>query len=791
MEKVPCRRTSPIFDPGLPDAENRAIAMRISVKVKLGAAFGAVLLLSAATGGVAYSNLQALNGQVGRVANELASRLDLLHEIKVHLLFNIRAEKYAISASTDKDIKQWSDAVNQEHAAILNIERELRGISSPGGDTLLDNFDKAFDEFHAIQKRTMEFSSLNSALRGQEIIDTKAAPAASDMLQSLAGVAKEIESEEPTPERLHLAGDLGRFSASLQNLAWHTKQLLASKTPADSDAASQQNIELEAALRRDRDSLQVRLDKIGAGALFTAFRADFDRWISINDKVVATAVANGSGRAMELSEGAGLRAATAAMGHLDQYINIQRDRLKTAVVQAGDAFATSRWTLIAAIVASMLVAAAAGSWIALSIGRGLARAVGLANAVAVGDLDGNIEAKGDDEVKDLIDALNRMTGNLNATAKVADAIAGGDLSVEVQRLSAKDKLGQALGRMLDSLRTAVKQRDEREAEKAQEAQQDEFAFGALGEGLGRLATGDLEHRIVTPFAAKTEKLRIDFNSAVQRLKETMVSVGANTQAIRSGTGEIASTADDLSRRSEQQAASLEETAASLDEITATVRRTAEGAQHARQVVSNAKDDAEKSGEIVRQAIEAMSGIEKSSKQISRIIGVIDEIAFQTNLLALNAGVEAARAGEAGRGFAVVAAEVRALAQRSADAAKEIKGLIQASATRVDEGVGLVAQAGDALARIAAQVSEINEEVANIAANAEEQSLGLGQVNTALYQMDQVTQQNAAMVEETTVAAQTLSRETEELAQLIGTFQIGQAAAKRTQKPGEKRRALLL
>ena len=242
--------------------------------------------------------------------------------------------------------------------------------------------------------------------------------------------------------------------------------------------------------------------------------------------------------------------------------------------------------------------------------------------------------------------------------------------------------------------------------------------------------------------------------------------------MRSGSDEIADASDSLARRTEQQAASLEETAAALEEITATVRRTAEGASHARSVVAGAKTDAETGGEVVGRAIVAMNAIATSSRAITQIIGVIDEIAFQTNLLALNAGVEAARAGDAGRGFAVVAQEVRALAQRSAEAAKEIKGLISASTRQVGEGVDLVGQTGEALGRIVGQVAEINTVVTDIAASAQEQASGLQQINVAIAQMDQVTQQNAAMVEESTAASHALAREAGDLDRLMGRFQVG-------------------
>ena len=299
------------------------------------------------------------------------------------------------------------------------------------------------------------------------------------------------------------------------------------------------------------------------------------------------------------------------------------------------------------------------------------------------------------------------------------------------------------------------------------------AVEQIGVGLGRLAEGDLEHRIQTEFIAALEPLRVNFNASLEALEQSMLAVSGNTLAIRADAGEISSAADDLARRTEQQASSLEETAAALEEITVTVKKTAEGAKHARDIVSTAKVDADKSGEVVREAMAAMTGIDKSSKQISEIIGVIDEIAFQTNLLALNAGVEAARAGDAGRGFAVVASEVRALAQRSAQAAKEIKGLISASTAQVGQGVQLVTRTGEALGRIVAQVIEINTVITDIAASAQEQSTGLEQVNTAVNEMDRVTQKNAAMVEEMTAAAHGLAGESEELGRLVARYQIRQ------------------
>ncbi len=315
-----------------------------------------------------------------------------------------------------------------------------------------------------------------------------------------------------------------------------------------------------------------------------------------------------------------------------------------------------------------------------------------------------------------------------------------------------------------------------EAARAKAEAEQQEAMTAIAEGLKKLAAGDMTVRIDTALAPQFETVRDDFNTTLARLQQAMETVRDSATTITQGTREITAAADDFSRRTEQQAASLEQTAAALDEITATVKRAADGSRQAQEVVTDAKRNAEDAGVVVRMAVEAMGSIEHSSSQISRIIGVIDEIAFQTNLLALNAGVEAARAGDAGRGFAVVASEVRALAQRSAEAAREIKELISTSAAHVAQGVDYVGRTGKSLEKIMAQVLDINDVVTNIASGAKEQATGLHEVNTAVNLMDQATQQNAAMVEESTAASHSLMQQAAELQQLISTFKLAQAAA---------------
>ncbi|KRB49039.1 hypothetical protein ASE04_17765 [Rhizobium sp. Root708] len=380
----------------------------------------------------------------------------------------------------------------------------------------------------------------------------------------------------------------------------------------------------------------------------------------------------------------------------------------------------------------------------------------LMRSLADGDMHVDFDAKiPRDEIGDMMNAVHVFREN----------------AVERQRLQTDAETNRKLSDM---------QRIDQEDRKAKEALELQFAVDRLATGLLQLSEGNLSYRIDDQFVESLVSARDNFNVAADKLEAALSQVVGSTTNIDVGAREIRSAADNLAKRTEQQAAAVEQTAAALEEVTITVKLSAERARDAGDLVSHTKQNAEDSGEIVSTAIAAMEQIEKSSSEISCIIGVIDEIAFQTNLLALNAGVEAARAGEAGKGFAVVAQEVRDLAQRSAKAAKEIKILINTSNGQVEKGVHLVKETGRALENIVLEVQKINHHVAAIVETAQEQSSGLQQINAAVNQMDQDTQKNAAMVEETTAASHGLAHEVGALNALVSQFKLSEHAVDRAQ-----------
>jgi methyl-accepting chemotaxis protein len=381
------------------------------------------------------------------------------------------------------------------------------------------------------------------------------------------------------------------------------------------------------------------------------------------------------------------------------------------------------------------------------------------------------------------------------------AIAGGENATHIPYADTSNEFGD-IAKALEGFRDGALEKhalEKRSAEERAEAEaerqrsdldkqqidaQIDRAVVELGGALSRLAQGDLSTTIETRFSGRLEQLRVDFNGSIMRLRDTLSQIRQSTLAIQHNSADLSEASSDLSKRTESQAASLEETAAAVEEITATVKSSAERAKEANAAVSATKRDADNSGTVVDNAVEAMARIEEASKKIELIIEVIDDIAFQTNLLALNAGIEAARAGEAGKGFAVVAQEVRELAQRSAEAAQQIKSLIHQSTHEVSTGSGLVQEAGQVLAAISKQITTVSQHVEMIATASADQSAALQEINVSVNRMDQMTQQNGAMVGETSESSHRLAQEAQALMQLVQQFRIdadarsGQAFAAR-------------
>lgn len=438
-----------------------------------------------------------------------------------------------------------------------------------------------------------------------------------------------------------------------------------------------------------------------------------------------------------------------------------------------------------------MTAVLAASWL---IGRSVTRPIDTLNrrmlSIADGDLDTEVPfTKGHNEISEMARSIANFQTSLQEKRALEDEEAVRKQREVAQTIAAEER--EKAAKAAEAARVQAAEEDRRALIEREEAEKEELrrktekereallaeqrnVVQSLADGLRGLASGNLDVRLTEKFSGAYETLRLDFNEAVSKLSELIGQISETSLHIVEQGEAITRSAEDVSKRTEQNAATLEQTAAALEQITSSVKLAATGAAEADRIVMVARGTAEQSGEVVRQAVSAMSSIEDSSEKISKIIHVIDDIAFQTNLLALNAGVEAARAGEAGRGFAVVASEVRALAQRSADAAREIGTLISESGNHVTKGVALVGEAGHTLERIAASVSEIATHVSDIARSANEQSAGLGEINTSVSHLDHTTQATTALFHDTLVASRSLTREAETLGQAVAQFNLGQA-----------------
>ena len=718
--------TTAVVDQGVSslwDLYKQEQATRGAIGESLKAMVGAQVML-ADTGSQSARQIQQMEGGV---KNELYGTGRVLDVTRTLVTL---VEGYNAAPGMDKKIAFLSGQLNDLNKSIRKL-----GQSLPADKKIFaDQAKEAFGELKSIvdAKETDDRTMPRLAAAIQEITSVSAGLSAYNDALTVQSIKKLADAEGPKVKADAMQDDTRRVAGSVYSIQIDLARFLVAPGKENRDAV----VNDFKIVRKDMEALsgsakgEAFLDTLNTTLVpaMTKMEADTATLTDIHTKRQA---------AFEDAE----RQIDTIWGKLTAFAETQKN-------SAGVERAHANTISISATVIGIIIAALAGIGLVLTFKKPIGQITAAMRKLAEGMLETSIEGEARvDEIGDMARALGVFKEN--ALEKV-----------RMEHRSAEERAATEA------------ERARNDAEKRSSEEQIAFAVSALASGLERLSNGDLSRGIDTPFNGSLDRLRTDFNTSIMRLRDTLQLIQGNALTIQANGSAMRGSADELSRRTESQAASLEQTAAAVDEITVTVRGSAERAREANTIVMAARKSADNSSVVVGNAVEAMSRIEGASKRIEQIIDVIEDIAFQTNLLALNAGIEAARAGEAGKGFAVVAMEVRELAQRSGGAAKEIKSLIETAAREVSSGVDQVQQTGDALGTIGRQISEISAHMNVIVTAAQDQSAALHEVNGTVNQMDQMTQANAAMVEEANAMSQQLSIEADQLMQLVGQFNLG-------------------
>jgi methyl-accepting chemotaxis protein len=703
--------------------------MRMTIKLKLGLTFAAIIALSMVSGGVAFSKLAALNETVEQIVNGSAKRTSDANAVKIHVLDNLRAERNALVTADDGEIAKYLATMIEERGAARTALATAMATASEDGKRILGKIAVTMDRQMLVQDQTARELQLNSGNKAALVGQRDGDPALAQALSALQVLLRQVE-QSAAADKPSIVLQLERLHAAMVALWSGTQSVLLADDMASLTRRSDSVAVAAQDLRRQSDAV---LAQTPGSEAATSFASQLDRWLKLQDQVVATSRGGGTllGKARSLGEGR--KAFYDTLAAVDDYLAHVHQTMEHQQSEAAAAYVEAKFILIAVIVGSTIFAVAAAFWIAFSISRGLGRAITLANAVSIGDLSRTVAVTTNDEVRDMVDALNKMTENLRQTAKLADSVADGDLAVTAQPLSEQDVLGIALQRMVANLRLTASLAD------------------AIADGNLTVKAQPLSER---------DTLGLALQRMLQKLRDVVSEATSASENVSSGSQQLSSTAEDLSQGATEQAASAEEASASMEQMAANIKQNADNAAQTEKIARQSSTDAQASGEAVNRAVAAMQTIAERTV-------VVQEIARQTDLLALNAAVEAARAGEHGRGFAVVASEVRKLAERSQTAAAEIS-------TMSSDTVRAAREAGEMLRRLVPDIKKTAELVAEISASCREQDVGGDQINQAIQQLDKVTQRNASASEQMSATAEELASQSEQLQSNLAYFRIGES-----------------
>jgi len=701
--------------------------MRFTIKLKLALAFGILLLLSGTAGWIGIVKLAAIDGNIKSLLSGPVELQNQIMQLEQAVHASVRHEKNLTLFTDAGEIKHVLDELQDDHRHIPAKAEDVAKLASGEARDKFNELRGTLTQLIANQDQIAELARRDTAGEALQLAGNEGNAAFGEMLTSLRQLGDSLAAQPSA------AIAPNAVSGIMVELAQAGREEFGMISAPSDEAAAVHGKAIKAAISAVAGQREAFLHQLEGQnlALAAQFFERFDKWRAVHGSVEALAQLNSKRKATAITTGAGKKAMDTIKAQFGALNGAIARQMTADVAASEEVYSGARQTLIGVVLAVLLVAAGTGLLMALSISRGLGRAVELADGVAMGDLDRRISVRSNDEIKDLVDALNRMTANLRETAKVAGTIAQGDLSVEAKPLSDKDALGLAMQRMIGNLRATAKLAD-------------------------AIAGGDLTVD-AKPLSDK-DTLGLALKGMLEKLRVVVSDALSASGQVSSGSQEMSASSEQLSAGATQQAAAAQEASASMEQMAANIKQNAENASQTEKIARQSAADAESGGQAVTRAVQAM-------QTIAQKITIVQEIARQTDLLALNAAVEAARAGEHGRGFAVVASEVRKLAERSQTAAYEIGALSGDTAA-------VAQQAGDMLTKLVPDIKKTAQLVEEISAACREQDVGADQVNQAIQQLDKVIQQNASSSEQLSATSEELAGQAEQLQESISFFDIG-------------------